>query len=102
MGQMKVNSYTLTGVRRDSAPSPRVWRITTDDGVLWLATDGGKSRLIRLPLPFSDGDMKGDLDDTPHSPCDALALTAETEAAGRWVRNPPVVAERPTPYSDRQ
>jgi hypothetical protein len=89
---MKVNGYTLTDVRRDGAPAPRVWRIATDNGVLWLAEDGGRSRLIRLPLPVGDGDTVAYFEGVGQSPCEALALTAETEAACRWVRRAPVVA----------
>ena len=92
---MKVNPYMLTGVRRDGAPPPRIWRISTDDGVLWLAEDGGRSRLIRLPFPVGDGDNVAYLEEVGQSPCEALALTAETEAAGRWVRNGRGPADQP-------
>jgi hypothetical protein len=83
---MMVNSYTMTGSRRDGAPSPRVWRIATGDGVFWLAEDGGRSRLIALPMPVGDGDNGSLAEDGARAPCEELALMAETEAAGRWVR----------------
>jgi hypothetical protein len=92
---MKVNSYTLANVHRDGTPPPRVWRISTDDGVLWLAEDGGRSRLIRLPLPINDADKVAYLEEVGQSPCEALALTAETEAASRWVRKVSMVSRQP-------
>jgi hypothetical protein len=70
-------------------------RASTDDHVLWLAEDGGHSRLIQLPLPHGDCEMGPYLGDTQHGPCEALALTAETEAAGRWVRSVPILTEQP-------
>jgi hypothetical protein len=93
---MNVKSYRLTQMRRDGASPPRIWRISTDDGVVWLAEEGGRSRLIRLPLPVGDGDKVAYLEGVGRSPCDALALTAETEAAGRWVRNGRAPLVQPT------
>jgi hypothetical protein len=83
---VKVNGYTPATGGRDGAPSPRAWRISTDDGVFWLVEDGGLARLIRLPLPSGGGDGGAYRDEGACTACETLALTAETEAAGRWVR----------------
>ena len=85
MLDMQVNRYTMTGVRRDGAPPPRVWRIATDEGVFWLAEDAGRSRLIALPMPVGDEGGGTPQDDTGRAPWEALAIAAETEAATRWV-----------------
>jgi hypothetical protein len=93
---MKVNSYSVATIRRDGAPPPRVWRISTEGGILWLADEGGRSRLIRLPFPIGDSDNTSHADDRLQTPCEALALAAETEAAGRWVRDTPAPMHQPT------
>jgi hypothetical protein len=91
---MQVNTYRMSGVRRDGAPSPRVWRIATDEGVFWLAEDDGRSRLIALPLPVGDGTDGAEQDESGRAPWEALALAAETEAAARWVRKGAALPER--------
>ena len=53
---MKVNCYTLGGVRCDGGSTPRAWRISTDEGVFWLVEDGTASRLARLPSLEGFGD----------------------------------------------
>jgi hypothetical protein len=83
---MKVDSYTVTGTGRDSVPAPRVSRIATEDGVFWLAEDGGRSHLVTLPMPRCAPGTTTHLEDEAHAPCEALALAAETEVAVRWVR----------------
>jgi hypothetical protein len=84
---MKVDSYTVTGIGRDGAPGARVSRIATEDGVYWLAADGGRSHLVTLPMPRCVPGTTTYLADAARAPCEALALAAETEAAARWVRH---------------
>jgi hypothetical protein len=83
---MKIDSYTVTRIGREGAPAARVSRIATDDGVYWLVDDGGRSRLIALPMPMCSAGTTTYLEDDARAPCEALALAAETEAAVRWVR----------------
>jgi hypothetical protein len=97
---MKVNGYSLTGVRRDVASAPRVWRISTADGVLWLAEDGGRSRLIRLPVPAGDSDAVAYSEEDGRAPCEAFALAAETVAARRWVHTASALPAQPAVNSD--
>jgi hypothetical protein len=82
---VKVHDYVLTNEVRDGALAPRAWRVSTDDGVFWLAEAGSAARLVRLPL---DGRARSgpDREAGPWSALARLASTAEAEAAGRWVR----------------
>lgn len=85
---MKVDTYGLAATARDGAGRPRAWRISTPDGVFWLIENGTAARLVRLPLPDDDlADLRPD--DGPWAALVALATTAESEAAGRWVRSNP-------------
>lgn len=83
---MQVNSYIVARAGQAEAGRPRAWRISTPDAVFWLAQDGAQSRLVRLPLPSGDADEGTYFDDGTRTACEALALTAETETANRWVR----------------
>ena len=83
---MKANGYVLANEVRDGALAPRAWRIATDEGVFWLAEAGNAARLIRLPLPGGIDRQAPPQDDGPWVALEALASTAEAEAAGRWVR----------------
>ena len=87
---MKVNCYTLGGIRRDGGSTPRAWRISTDEGAFWLVEDGAASRLVQLPYLESVGDREAHHGAEPLDALTALACTAESEAAGRWVRRGPV------------
>jgi hypothetical protein len=83
---LRVNRYQLSTDGWDGSPAPRAWRISTPDGVFWLAEDGTETRLIRLPDPSEHGnDGAGPVDESWTS-CEMLALAAETEAASRWTR----------------
>jgi hypothetical protein len=83
---VKVNAYSLATGFRDGAPTPRAWRISTTDGVFWLVEDGKVARVVRLPLPMNVERRASLHAGEPWSALEALAETAETEAAGAWVR----------------
>ena len=83
---MHVNCYTLTTETCDGGPAPRAWRIATEDGVFWLVTSGGAARLVRLPQPGSHSGDRPLPDGDPWAAVEALAYTAETVVADRWVR----------------
>jgi hypothetical protein len=83
---LRVNRYQLSADTWDGSPAPRAWRISTPEGVFWLAEDGGATRLIRLPDPTEQGDEGTGPADRAGATCETLALAAETEAASRWTR----------------
>jgi hypothetical protein len=83
---LQVNRYQVPADGWDDASAPRAWRISTPDGVFWLAEDGADTRLIRLPVPSEVGDLDTLPNDETWTSCEMLALAAETEAASRWTR----------------
>jgi hypothetical protein len=83
---MKVNVFVLPAQGASTDALPRVWRVSTDDGVFWLLQDGAASRLLALPLPGGLAMRATTTGDDVSSRGVALALEAETAAAERWVR----------------
>lgn len=79
---MKVDVFEAASSQDGVVSAPRLWRISTLDGVYWLYEDGPQTRLLRLPLP---GDAPPGHDAA--STGVALALEAETAAARHWVES---------------
>ncbi len=92
---MKVNGYTLAPVAQDG-DRPRAWRISTADAVFWLVESGTVARLARLALPPGLAHSIPRQEGEPWAALGALATTAETEAAGRWIRGGQVAPPAPS------
>lgn len=83
---MKVDIFRLTRSGASASAQPEAIRISTAEGVFWLAHDGGSARLVLLPSRARSSDDAPTHRAEEYPAWLALALAAETEAASRWTR----------------
>jgi hypothetical protein len=97
---MKVDVFALKPPDASTGAPPRAWRISTADGVFWLLQSTSSSRLLRFPSPAAAADDRASGHDGLLARGVSLAVTAEAEAAGRWVRRGADGGRSPSPARD--